>query len=200
MNKIKILALITKLRQICCHPSLFVSNYDGESAKLNQCLEVVNDAISSGHKVLLFSQFTSMLDIIKKELDKRKIEYMELTGKTKADDRIDMVNKFNIENNVNLFLISLKAGGTGLNLVGADVVIHFDPWWNLSVQNQATDRAHRIGQKKNVQVFKLIAKDTIEEKIEKLQEKKMNIANKIVKEGESFINKMSKEDIMKLFE
>lgn len=199
-NKIKILALITKLRQICCHPSLFVSNYDGESAKLNQCLEVVNDAISSGHKVLLFSQFTSMLDIIKKELDKRKIEYMELTGKTKADDRIDMVNKFNIENNVNLFLISLKAGGTGLNLVGADVVIHFDPWWNLSVQNQATDRAHRIGQKKNVQVFKLIAKDTIEEKIEKLQEKKMNIANKIVKEGESFINKMSKEDIMKLFE
>ena len=125
---------------------------------------------------------------------------MELTGKTKADDRIDMVNKFNIENNVNLFLISLKAGGTGLNLVGADVVIHFDPWWNLSVQNQATDRAHRIGQKKNVQVFKLIAKDTIEEKIEKLQEKKMNIANKIVKEGESFINKMSKDDIMKLFE
>lgn len=199
-SKLKILSLITRLRQICCHPSLFVSNYDGNSAKLTQCLDILKDAISSGHKVLLFSQFTSMLDILKTELDKNDIKYMELTGKTKSDDRLDMVNSFNTQKEIQVFLISLKAGGTGLNLVGADVVIHFDPWWNLSVQNQATDRAHRIGQKKNVQVFKLITENSIEEKIEKLQERKINMANNIVKEGENFITKMSKEDILSLFE
>ena len=155
-NKLQVLALITRLRQICCHPSLFISNYTGTSSKLNQCIDLVNDAISSGHKVLLFSQFTSMIDILKKELNKNDIKYMELTGKTKADKRIEMVSKFNKENDIKVFLISLKAGGTGLNLVGADIVIHFDPWWNLSVQNQATDRAHRIGQKNKVQEYKLI--------------------------------------------
>ena len=154
----------------------------------------------SNHKVLLFSQFTSVLDILKIELEKNNIPYMELTGKTKADKRLDMVNRFNTENDIKVFLISLKAGGTGLNLVGADTVIHFDPWWNLSVQNQATDRAHRIGQKKNVQVFKLITENSIEEKIEKLQERKKDLADSVVKEGENFITKMSKEDILGLFE
>lgn len=199
-NKLQILSLITRLRQICCHPSLFLSNYTGTSAKMIQCLDILNNAILSGHKVLLFSQFTSMLDILKKELDESSIPYMELTGKTKSDKRLEMVNKFNTENDVKVFLISLKAGGTGLNLIGADVVIHFDPWWNISVQNQATDRAHRIGQKKNVQVFKLITENTIEEKIEKLQERKINLSNNIVKTGENFINKMSKEEIIHLFD
>lgn len=199
-NKLQILSLITRLRQICCHPSLFLSNYTGTSSKMIQCLDILNNAILSGHKVLLFSQFTSMLDILKKELDESSIPYMELTGKTKSDKRLEMVNKFNTENDVKVFLISLKAGGTGLNLIGADIVIHFDPWWNISVQNQATDRAHRIGQKKSVQVFKLITENTIEEKIEKLQERKINLSNNIVKTGENFINKMSKEDIMHLFD
>ena len=199
-NKLQVLALITRLRQICCHPSLFISNYTGTSSKLNQCIDLVNDAISSGHKVLLFSQFTSMIDILKKELNKNDIKYMELTGKTKADKRIEMVSKFNKENDIKVFLISLKAGGTGLNLVGADIVIHFDPWWNLSVQNQATDRAHRIGQKNKVQVYKLITENSIEEKIEKLQERKKNLADDIVKSGENFITKMSKEELMDLFE
>lgn len=199
-NKLQILSLLTRLRQICCHPSLFLSNYTGSSSKLLQCLDILNNAILSEHKVLLFSQFTSMLDILKKELDKMNIPYMELTGKTKSDTRLELVNKFNTENDVKVFLISLKAGGTGLNLIGADIVIHFDPWWNISVQNQATDRAHRIGQKKNVQVFKLITENTIEEKIEKLQERKINLSNNIVKTGENFINKMSKEDIMHLFD
>lgn len=199
-NKLQILSLLTRLRQICCHPSLFLSNYTGSSSKLLQCLDILNNAILSEHKVLLFSQFTSMLDILKKELDKMNIPYMELTGKTKSDTRLELVNKFNTENDVKVFLISLKAGGTGLNLIGADIVIHFDPWWNISVQNQATDRAHRIGQKKNVQVFKLITENTIEEKIEKLQERKINLSNNIVKTGENFINMMSKEDLMHLFD
>lgn len=199
-NKLQILSLITRLRQICCHPSLFISNYTGSSSKLTQCIDILKESLLSNHKVLLFSQFTSVLDILKIELEKNNIPYMELTGKTKADKRLDMVNRFNTENDIKVFLISLKAGGTGLNLVGADTVIHFDPWWNLSVQNQATDRAHRIGQKKNVQVFKLITENSIEEKIEKLQERKKDLADSVVKEGENFITKMSKEDILGLFE
>ena len=198
-NRMQVLAALTRLRQICCHPATFASNYHGGSGKLDLLMEQLPDILEGGHSVIVFSQFTSMLSIIAHELKQRNIPFFYLAGSTSAQERKREVKEFN-RGEVKVFLISLKAGGTGLNLTGADTVIHFDPWWNLSVQNQATDRAHRIGQKKNVQVFKLIAKDTIEEKIEKLQEKKMNIANKIVKEGESFINKMSKEDIMKLFE
>ena len=199
-SKFKILSIITRLRQICCHPSLFVSEYDGDSAKLNQCMEIIEGAIAAGHKILLFSGFTSMFDIITKELEKRGIEYSILTGQTKVDTRIEMVDEFNRDKNIKVFLISLKAGGTGLNLTGADIVIHYDPWWNLSAQNQATDRAYRIGQKNNVQVFKLITSGSIEEKIQKLQERKMNLSDSIIKSGETFINKMSKEDIIELFE
>ena len=199
-NKFKILSIITRLRQICCHPSLFVSDYDGYSSKLNQCLEIIEGAIAAGHKILLFSGFTSMFDIITKELDKRGIEYSILTGKTKADTRIELVDEFNKDQNIKVFLISLKAGGTGLNLTGADIVIHYDPWWNLSAQNQATDRAYRIGQKNNVQVFKLITSGSIEEKIQKLQERKMELSDSIIQTGETFINKLSREDIMELFE
>ncbi len=199
-SKFKILSLITRLRQICCHPQLFLENYSGESSKLNQCLDIIEGAIAAKHKILLFSGFTSMFDIITKELEARGIEYSILTGQTKVDTRIEMVDEFNKDENIKVFLISLKAGGTGLNLTGADVVIHFDPWWNLSAQNQATDRAYRIGQKHNVQVFKLISQNSIEEKIQKLQEKKMNLTESVIKTGETFISHMSQEELMGLFE
>ena len=199
-SKLKILMLLTRLRQICCHPSLFIDNYKGQSGKLNQCLDIVNEAISSGHKILLFSQYTSMFEIIEKEFNKLNIKYYKLTGSTQVDKRIDMVESFNKNDDIKVFLISLKAGGTGLNLTGADVVIHYDPWWNLSSENQATDRAYRIGQKNSVQVYKLITSNTIEEKINKLQEKKAKLSEQLLSTEETFINKMSKEEIMSLFE
>ena len=173
-SQIKILALLMRLRQICCHPSLFIENYKGESSKLNQCIELVNNAIESGHKILLFSGYTGMLDIIEKELKDKDIKYFKLTGATKVGERIKLVDEFNQNKEIKVFLISLKAGGTGLNLTGADMVIHYDPWWNLSAENQATDRTYRIGQKKNVQVYKLITKNSIEEKIYELQQKKQS--------------------------
>ena len=199
-SKFKILSLITRLRQICCHPVLFLENYTGDSSKLNQCLEIIDGAIAAKHKILLFSGFTSMFDILTKELEKRNIEYSMLTGQTKVDTRISMVEEFNKDDNIKVFLISLKAGGTGLNLTGADMVIHFDPWWNLSAQNQATDRAYRIGQRNNVQVFKLISENSIEEKIQKLQDRKMNLTNSVIKEGETFISKMTQDEILGLFD
>ena len=199
-SQIKILALLMRLRQICCHPSLFISNYEGESSKLNQCIELLKDAISSGHKILLFSGYSSMLEIIEKELKKENIQYFKLTGQTNVGDRIKLVEEFNNNDEIKVFLISLKAGGTGLNLIGADMVIHYDPWWNLSAENQATDRTYRIGQKKNVQVYKLITKDSIEERIYELQERKANLAKTMLSTETTFINKLSKEDIMSLFE
>ena len=143
-SHIKILAALTRLRQICCHPKLFIENYQGECSKLDQCMEILEDGIESGHKILLFSTYTSMFNIIEEELNKKKIKYFKLTGATKVEDRIKMVDEFNETDKVKVFLISLKAGGTGLNLTGADMVIHYDPWWNLSAENQATDRAYRI--------------------------------------------------------
>lgn len=199
-SQIKILALLMRLRQICCHPSLFISNYEGESSKLNQCVEVVKDAVLSGHKILLFSGYSSMLEIIGKELEKEKIKFFKLTGQTKVGDRIKLVEEFNNNEEIKVFLISLKAGGTGLNLIGADMVIHYDPWWNLSAENQATDRTYRIGQKKNVQVYKLITKDSIEERIYELQEKKAQLAKTMLSTETTFVNKLSKEDIIALFD
>ena len=199
-SQIKILALLMRLRQICCHPSLFISNYTGESSKLNQCIEVVKDAVLSGHKILLFSGYSSMLEIIGRELEKEKIKFFKLTGQTKVGDRIKLVEEFNNNEEIKVFLISLKAGGTGLNLIGADMVIHYDPWWNLSAENQATDRTYRIGQKKNVQVYKLITKDSIEERIYELQEKKAQLAKTMLSTETTFVNKLSKEDIIALFD
>lgn len=199
-SQIKILALITRLRQICCHPSLFIDNYKGESGKLNQCIEIIKDAIQSGHKILLFSGYTSMFEIIEKELNKEGIDYLKLTGQTKVSERINLVDEFNNNPDKKLFLISLKAGGTGLNLTGADMVIHYDPWWNLSAENQATDRTYRIGQKRNVQVYKLITKNSIEEKIYELQKRKETLIDNMLSTNQTFINKLSKEDIMSLFE
>ena len=198
-SQIKILSLLMRLRQICCHPSLFIENYNGGSSKLNQCIQIVKDAIESGHKILLFSGYTSMFDIIEEELKKENISYYKLTGQTKVADRIQLVDEFNENPDIKVFLISLKAGGTGLNLVGADMVIHYDPWWNLSAENQATDRTYRIGQKKNVQVYKLITKNSIEEKIYELQQKKAKLIDNMLSTKETFISKLSKDEIMSLF-
>lgn len=198
-SRMQILSALTRLRQICCHPSLFLDNYKGESSKLNQCIEIVKDAIASGHKILLFSTYTSMFEMIQEKLREGNIEYFKLTGQTKVDKRIELVDEFNRNEKIKVFLISLKAGGTGLNLTGADVVIHYDPWWNLAAENQATDRAYRIGQKNNVQVYKLITKNSIEEKIFELQEKKAKLIDDVLDTKTSFISKLSKEDIMRLF-
>ena len=199
-SQMQILAALTRLRQICCHPSLFINDYNEGSSKLDQCIEIIEEAINGGHKILLFSGYTSMFEIIEKELKRRNIKYFKLTGATKVDDRITMVDEFNENSDIKLFLISLKAGGTGLNLTGADMVIHYDPWWNISTENQATDRAYRIGQKNNVQVYKLITKNSIEEKIYELQEKKAKLADNMLDTKTTFINKFSREEIMKLFE
>ena len=199
-SQIKVLAALTRLRQICCHPALFIDNYQEPSSKLEQCLEIIEDGITAGHKILLFSSYTSMFEIIEKELKNRKIEYFKLTGATKVNERIELVDEFNQNPEIKVFLISLKAGGTGLNLTGADMVIHYDPWWNISAENQATDRAYRIGQKNNVQVYKLITKDSIEEKIYELQQKKAELTDNMLNTKTTFVNKLSSDDIMKLFE
>ena len=199
-SHIQVLAALTRLRQICCHPSLFIKDYQEGSSKLEQCIEIVKEATEAGHKILLFSGYTSMFELIQKELEKNDITYFKLTGSTKVDERIRMVDEFNENKDIKVFLISLKAGGTGLNLTGADMVIHYDPWWNASAENQATDRAYRIGQKNNVQVYKLITKNSIEEKIYDLQQKKSELIDNVLDTKTSFISKLSKEDIMKLFE
>jgi SNF2 family DNA or RNA helicase len=205
-NRMRILAQLTRLRQICCHPSLFLEDYSGESGKLTLALETIQLALESGHRVLLFSQFTQMLSLIKDALATAKIsnqrglpvKYFYLDGATKAKERMEMTERFNAGEN-DLFLISLKAGGTGLNLTGADVVIHYDPWWNPSVMEQASDRAHRYGQEKSVHVYNIVAKDSIEEKIMSLQEKKRDLIDSVITEGGSFINLLTAEEVRRLF-
>ncbi len=198
-SHIQILAALTRLRQICCHPALFLKEYNEGSSKLEQCTEIIDEAIESGHKILLFSGYTSMFPFIEERLQEKNIKYFKLTGATKVDQRIEMVDEFNQNLDIKVFLISLKAGGTGLNLTGADMVIHYDPWWNISAENQATDRAYRIGQKNNVQVYKLITKNSIEEKIYELQQRKAELTDNVLSTKVSFINKMSEDDIMNLF-
>ena len=162
-------------------------------------MELIFGAVASNHKVLLFSQFTSMLDILEERLLQEKIAYYKLTGQTKKEERIELVGAFN-HDEVPVFLISLKAGGTGLNLTAADVVIHFDPWWNLAAQNQATDRAHRIGQKKVVSVFRLVARDTIEEGILKLQEMKKELTDQVIEREADSFGTLNREELIKLLE
>ncbi|MEG1427612.1 MAG: C-terminal helicase domain-containing protein, partial [Oscillospiraceae bacterium] len=198
-DKLLILSLLTRLRQICCDPSLVYENYEAGSAKLELCMELIQNCIASGHRILLFSQFTSMLRRIADRLDAIRVPYFTITGETKVSQRLELVNSFN-SGTTPIFLISLKAGGTGLNLTGADVVIHYDPWWNNSAQNQASDRAHRIGQTKTVQVYKLIAKNTLEERILEMQKNKADLADLIVKEGDGAFARMSKSEILTLFQ
>lgn len=198
-SRVKILSILMRLRQICCHPALFLEGYQGGSGKLDQLIELVDDALSSGHRLLIFSQFTSMLKLIQNAFDERKISSFYLDGGTPAVVRTEMCKIFN-EGEKDVFLISLKAGGTGLNLTGADMVIHVDPWWNPAVEDQATDRAYRMGQKKSVQVFKMITKDTIEEKIFALQEKKKDLIDSVIVSGDDVITKMTESDILSLFD
>lgn len=178
-NRVEVLSMIMRLREICCHPSLIYPDYNGNSAKLDSCTELISSAVEGGHKVLLFSQFTSMLDIIKNRLAEMNVSFYMLTGDNPKSERLKLVKQFNTDD-TNVFLISLKAGGTGLNLTGADIVIHYDPWWNESVMNQATDRAYRLGQNKSVHVYKLILSGTLEESIYELQQKKSALSNMIV--------------------
>ncbi|HEX3045440.1 MAG TPA: DEAD/DEAH box helicase [Bacillota bacterium] len=198
-SQIKILSALTRLRQICCHPSLFLENFEGESGKMLLLQEIIADALESGHRLLIFSQFTTMLSLIKSYLDLQQISYFYLDGSIKTETRLELVHAFN-QGEGQIFLISLKAGGTGLNLTGADMVIHVDPWWNPAVEDQATDRAYRIGQKNVVQVFKLITEGTIEEKIFELQQKKKEIIQTLIQPGETFVNKLSEVEIRELFE
>ena len=198
-GKIQVLAEITKLRQICCNPLLLYDDYKGGSAKLEVCLDMINDAVENGHKILLFSQFTAMFEYIQEGLDKRGIKYYTLTGATKKEKRIELVERFNTDD-VPVFCISLKAGGTGLNLTAADIVIHYDPWWNIAVENQATDRAHRIGQKNVVNVYKLITKGTIEENIIRLQEKKRELADNILGGKNGMNGSFSREELIEILQ
>jgi len=197
-SHMKTLAALTRLRQICLDPSLFLDHYDGGSSKLDLLKELLDELIAGGHRVLIFSQFTSMLANVKSLLEEQNIGYFYLDGKTKALERSVLVDKYN-EGENEVFLISLKAGGTGLNLTGADTVIHCDPWWNPAVEDQATDRAHRIGQEKTVHVIKIVTKGTIEEKIYELQDRKKALINQVIQPGETFITGLSEDEIKALF-
>jgi len=200
-SKFKVLSILTRLRQICCDPSTFIENYNGGSGKMEALDEILENSLEEGHRILIFSQFTRVLKNISNRLEDKGIRYMYLDGSTKAEKRVEMVKTFN-EGDSQVFLISLKAGGTGINLTGADMVIHFDPWWNPAVEAQATDRAHRIGQKKTVEVIKLIARGTIEEKIFKLQQKKNKIIESVINDetgSELLLSQMSQNEIEDLF-
>ncbi|MEG2788191.1 MAG: SNF2 helicase associated domain-containing protein [Romboutsia sp.] len=200
-DKITVLSYLTKLRQLCLDPNLIVTDYKGKSSKINACVEILKDSIENNNKILVFSQFTSVLQNIGSILDKEKIDYNYLDGQTKAIERIKLVDEFNENHNKKVFLISLKAGGTGLNLTSANTVIHFDPWWNISVENQASDRAHRLGQQEVVEVIKLIAKGTIEEKIVKLQESKSKLIDDIISNelsDSSVLKNLSNDEILDL--
>ena len=194
-DRMKILAALTRLRQLCCSPALCYEDYAGGSGKVDACMEILQNAVSAGHRVLVFSQFTSMLELLIQQWDG---DYLYLSGKDQKQARRDMVEKFQ-SGNVPVFFISLKAGGTGLNLTAADVVIHCDPWWNVAAQNQATDRAHRIGQQNTVNVLRLVARDTIEEKIMALQEKKSALADAVVSGQGTEEFTLDKEELMALF-
>lgn len=199
-SKIEILSYITKLRQICLDPSVLIDNYIGGSGKMDVLVELLEQSILGNHKILVFSQFTSVLKNISTRLNDNYIKHLYLDGSIPSNKRIELVNKFNEEEDNKVFLISLKAGGTGFNLTSADIVIHFDPWWNPAVEDQATDRAHRYGQDKVVEVIKLISKNSIEEKIIELQDEKRSLINKIIN-NEDFTNisNLSDDDILSIF-
>lgn len=198
-DNITVFSYLTKLRQLCLSPELMVKNYQGRNSKLDVLINIIND--SSDEKILVFSQFTKVLEVIEKRLNEENIPYSYLDGKTSAKDRVKLVEEFNTNNN-KVFLISLKAGGTGLNLTSANIVVHFDPWWNPAVEDQASDRAHRIGQKNVVNVIKLIAKDTAEERVINLQETKKELIEDVINgnlDNSSTLKNLSKDDIIDLF-
>ncbi|WP_019413684.1 DEAD/DEAH box helicase [Paenisporosarcina sp. TG20] len=196
-GRIKILAGLTRLRQLCCHPSLFIDNYEGQSGKLEELLEIIENGQENGRKMLIFSQFSSMLKIIQEKLVQSGQSCFYLDGQTPAKNRVELVDSFNVGAE-SIFLISLKAGGTGLNLTGADTVILYDLWWNPAIEEQAIGRAHRMGQKKVVQVIKLIAQGTIEEKINELQQSKKELIDQVIQTGETMLSSLSEGDIREI--
>lgn len=197
-SRFQILAQITKLREICCDPHMLYENYHGKSNKLIATIELIKNNLSNGHKILLFSQFTTMLDILHERLAKLKIPLFTIIGSTPKAKRQEQVQQFNQMAQPGVFLISLKAGGTGINLTGADVVIHYDPWWNLAAENQATDRAHRIGQKHSVKIYKMVTEDSIEKRIIALQQKKAELANVILQNDQVANAAINKNDLLKI--
>jgi hypothetical protein len=194
--RFKLLALITRLRQVACHVGLVHDSWEGTSAKLEELRECLLALREEGHRVLIFSQFTSHLKLMRAMMEEESITYQYLDGSTPAISRQAEVDRFQT-GDATAFLISLKAGGTGLNLTAADYVIHMDPWWNPAVENQATDRAHRIGQTKPVMVYRIIAKDTIEEEILMLHESKKNLVESVLSGTESS-GKLSVDDLIGL--
>lgn len=198
-GRTEVLAAITQLREICCHPSLVLDDYTGTSGKLDMLLDMLPEAIAKGRRVLLFSAFTSMLKILRCELDDAGYETMYLDGDTPAQRRVEMAEQFNAGQG-QIFLISLKAGGTGLNLTGADMVIHYDPWWNPAAEDQATDRAYRIGQTRKVEVIRLVTHASIEEQVVALGQRKKALFDQLIKPGESMVGGLSPQEIMSLFQ
>ncbi|WP_046213848.1 DEAD/DEAH box helicase [Paenibacillus wulumuqiensis] len=195
--QIRILAGLTRLRQICCHPGLFVEDYQGGSAKLEQLLEIINDCRDAGKRMLVFSQFTGMLSRIREELGQYNVPYFYLDGSTPSAERVELCRRFN-EGEQDVFLISLKAGGTGLNLTGADTVILYDLWWNPAVEEQAADRAHRMGQQNRVQVIRMVARGTVEEKMLELQQTKKDLIDEIIQPGQEVKPMLTEQDIREL--
>ncbi len=198
-GRAEVLSAITELRQICCHPALCFSDYTGLSGKLELLMDVLPGALSAGRRALVFSQFTSMLHIIEKRLAQENIPYLYLDGETPAAQRLELTRRFN-EGEASVFLISLKAGGTGLNLTGADLVIHYDPWWNPTAEEQATGRAHRIGQKKKVEVLRLVVHHSIEEQVLRMSARKRRLFDQLITPGEEMPTRLSEKDILSLFD
>ncbi|WP_040207470.1 DEAD/DEAH box helicase [Neobacillus jeddahensis] len=196
-SRMKILAGLTRLRQVCCHPSLFLDDYKGDSGKLQQLMELVVNALENGRRLLIFSQFTSMLRVIGETLESKGISFFYLDGQTASKQRVQLVDRFN-SGECDIFLISLKAGNTGLNLTGADTVILYDLWWNPAVEEQATGRAHRMGQKKVVQVIRLITQGTIEEKMYKLQQSKKELIETVIEQNDQEISRITEQDIREI--
>jgi non-specific serine/threonine protein kinase len=195
--RMKVLEGLLRLRQICNHPVLVEKDFKGESAKFELIIETLETLRAEGHKALVFSQFVEMLHLVRAALDERQIPYAYLDGRT--NNRQAEVDRFQEEQDLPFFLISLKAGGVGLNLTAADYVIHIDPWWNPAVEMQATDRTHRIGQDKPVFVYKMIVRDTVEEKVVQLQEKKKNLVDQLIATEEHFLKSLTTEDVKALF-
>ena len=197
-SRIEVLSAITELREICCHPSLVMNDYRGGSGKEDMLLEILPEMIGNGRRILLFSQFTSMLKLLRPRLEENGFSTMYLDGDTPADERLELAERFNA-GEAQIFLISLRAGGYGLNLTGADLVIHYDPWWNPATEDQATDRAHRIGQQKKVQVIRLVTGESIEEQVVELGARKKALFERLITPGESALSALSEQDIRALF-
>ena len=190
-----VLSLLTRLRQICIDPSLFIENYTPNSGKIDNLMEIIEEKISQGHRLLVFSQFVKALELVMNKMDAKNISYSVITGSTEGEERVVLASEFNANNKIKVMFVSLKAGGTGLNLIGADTVIHLDPWWNIAAQDQATDRTHRIGQERNVEVIKLICQNSIEQRVVELQNKKKELIKELISDDDKSITSMSLEDI-----